>query len=66
MHDLVGKGVGDTKMLSSAQREWIRRQGRVARAIEASQRRASGRFSRSVAPPELTSLGARGTVSAKP
>ena len=49
MHDSRGKGVGDAKMLSSAQREWIRRQGRVARAIEASQRRASGRFSRSAA-----------------
>lgn len=53
MHDLLAKGVGDTTRLSSAQREWIRRQGRVARAIEASQRRANGRFSRSAAPPEL-------------
>ena len=35
-----------TKRLSSAEREWIRRQGRVSRAIEASQRRSSGRFSR--------------------
>ena len=32
--------------LSREQRDWIRRQGRVTRAIEAAQRRSSGRFTR--------------------
>jgi hypothetical protein len=32
--------------LSPEQREWIRRQGLVARAIEAARRQRAGRFSR--------------------
>ena len=40
-----------TRALSAAEREWIRQQGRVARAIEAAQRRSSGRFSRVTTPP---------------
>jgi hypothetical protein len=39
------------KTLSSAERDWIRQQGRVSRAIEAAQRRTSGRFSRVATPP---------------
>jgi hypothetical protein len=35
-----------TTTLGAAQREWIRRQGRISRAIEAAQRRRSGRLSR--------------------
>lgn len=45
-----GKTVSIQRALSAAEREWIRRQGRVSRAIEAAQRRSSGRFAR-VAPP---------------
>ena len=40
-----------TMPLSPAQRDWIRRQGRISRALEAAQRRSSGRFSRTAAPP---------------
>ena len=36
--------------LGAAEREWIRKQGRVARAIEAARRRSTGRFSRVVTP----------------
>jgi len=44
----------DATRLSAAQRDWIRRQARVARALEASQRRASGRFRRDApAPPRM-------------
>ena len=38
------------KTLSSEEREWIRRQGRVSQAIEAAQRRTSGRFTRVAKP----------------
>jgi len=38
--------------LSFEQRDWIRRQGRLARALEAAQRRSSGRFVKSAKPPE--------------
>ena len=39
--------------LSLEQRDWIRRQGRLARALEAAQRRSRGRFVREAksAPP---------------
>lgn len=37
----------DVTTLSARQRDWIRRQGQLARAIEAAQRRSSRRFSRS-------------------
>jgi hypothetical protein len=46
-----------TRTLSAADREWIREQGRVARALEASQRRSSGRFSRVTKPLEAVSPG---------
>jgi hypothetical protein len=39
-----------TRTLSSEEREWIRERGRVSRAIEAAQRRSSGRFSRVTKP----------------
>jgi hypothetical protein len=48
-----------TKTLSSSEREWIRRQGRVARAVEAAQRRSSGRFSRVTQAPAAASPAAR-------
>ena len=35
-----------TGTLGAAEREWIRKQGQVARAIEAARRRNPGRFSR--------------------
>jgi hypothetical protein len=38
----------DVTTLSLEQREWIRRQGRLARALEAEQRRSGKRFVRSV------------------
>jgi|RhiMethySRZTD1v2_1073278.scaffolds.fasta_scaffold562217_3 hypothetical protein len=40
-----------TRTLSAAERDWIREQGRVSRALEAAQRRSSGRFSRVTNPP---------------
>jgi hypothetical protein len=40
-----------TGALGAAEREWIRKQGQVARAIEAARRRGTGRFSRMAAPP---------------
>lgn len=46
MHDLAARPVRDTTTLSPEQREWIRRQGRVARALEATQRSIAPRFSR--------------------
>jgi hypothetical protein len=48
-----------TRTLSSAEREWIRQQGRVSRALEAAQRRSSGRFSRATEPPAAASPGTR-------
>lgn len=48
-----------TRSLSAADREWIREQGRVSRAIEAARRRSSGRFSRVTKPPEAASPGMR-------
>ena len=44
-----------TRTLSAAEREWIREQGRVSRALEAAQRRRSGRFSRVTNPPAAAS-----------
>ena len=49
------------RALSSAEREWIRRQGRVSRALEAAQRRSTGRFSRVTTPSEATSPASRRT-----
>jgi hypothetical protein len=41
----------DVTTLNALQREWIRREGRIARAIEAAQRRSSRRFGRTAAAP---------------
>ena len=43
--------------LSFEQRDWIRRQGRLARALEAAQRRSSGRFVRGAKAPERAGGG---------
>ena len=42
----------DVTTLTLEQREWIRRQGRLARALEAAQRKPSSRFVRSTTKPE--------------
>ena len=42
----------DVTTLSLEQRDWIRRQGRLARALEAAQRRTGSRFVRSVPKPQ--------------
>jgi hypothetical protein len=52
-------GTPSMRTLSAADREWIRKQGRVSRAIEAAQRRSRGRFSRDTKPPEAASPGMR-------
>jgi hypothetical protein len=49
----------DVTTLTLEQRDWIRRQGRLARALEAAQRRPAGRFVRSSIPPGRTSPGRR-------
>jgi hypothetical protein len=49
----------DVTTLSLEQREWIRRQGRLARALEAAQRRSGKRFVRSVPKPEPASRPGR-------
>jgi hypothetical protein len=41
----------DVTTLSAGQRDWIRREGRVARALEAAQHRSGRRFVRSAAKP---------------
>jgi hypothetical protein len=58
MRDLAERPVRGTTTLSPKQRESIRREGRIARALEAAQRRRSGRFSRAN-DPKLTSGGDR-------
>jgi hypothetical protein len=45
----------DATGLSAGQRDWIRREGRVARALEAAQRRSGRRFARSAAMPSRAS-----------
>ena len=45
----------DDTTLSAGQRDWIRREGRVARALEAAQRRSGRRFARSAAKPARAS-----------
>jgi hypothetical protein len=49
----------DITTLNARQRDWIRREGRVARALEAAQRRGAGRFVRNAA-------GPRGKVATRP
>ena len=46
MHSPAGPRVGGTTTLTTEQRDWITRQGRIARALEAARRRTDGRFSR--------------------
>ena len=41
----------DVTTLSLEQREWMRRQGRLARTLEAAQRRSGKRFARTVPKP---------------
>jgi hypothetical protein len=48
MHDMAATRVRDTTMLSPEQRERLRREGRIARAVEAAQRRTGGRFTSAV------------------
>jgi hypothetical protein len=55
MNHLAATCVRDTTTLSPEQRERLRREGRIARALEAAQRRTTGRFSRTV--PERTAPG---------
>ena len=45
----------DDTTLSAGQREWIRREGRVARALEAAQRRSGRRFASSAVKPPRAS-----------
>jgi hypothetical protein len=54
-------GVHDRKVttLSLEQREWIRRQGRLARALEAAQRRSRGRFARDASTAGKSGAGRR-------
>ena len=49
------------RTLTSAEREWIRQQGRASRALEAAQRRSTGRFSRVTTPSKATSPASRHT-----
>ena len=46
MHALTATPGRSTTTLSPGQRERVRREGRVARALEEAQRRTDGRFSR--------------------
>jgi hypothetical protein len=48
MHAVAETRVRSTTTLSTEQRERLRREGRIARAVEAAQRRTWRRFSRSV------------------
>ena len=45
----------DTTTLSAGQRDWIQREGRVARALEAAQHRSGRRFARNAVKPSRTS-----------
>jgi hypothetical protein len=49
MPDLPASRDRDRTMLNAGQRDRIRREGRVARALEAAQRRGGRRFARSAA-----------------
>ena len=48
MHALAGTRVRGTTTLSPEQRERLRREGRIARAVEAAQRRTDRLFARPV------------------
>ena len=49
----------DVTTLTLEQRDWIRRQGRLARALEAAQRRPTSRFVRSTTKTERPVAGRR-------
>jgi hypothetical protein len=49
----------DITTLSLEQRDWIRRQGNLARALEAAQRRSGKRFKRAVPRSERPSVAGR-------
>jgi hypothetical protein len=61
MHDSPTIRDRDATPLSAGQRDWIRREGRVARALEAAQRRGGRRFARSAAKPPRASGAPRST-----
>ena len=67
MPDSTASHDRDVTTLNARQREWIRREGRVARALEAAQRRRGGRFVRNAAGPggnvADATAGAAGTVA---
>jgi hypothetical protein len=50
MLNLTAQTPSVSTALSPEQREWIRRQGLVSRAIEAARRQKTGRFSRAGVP----------------
>lgn len=54
MPDSLATRERDVTTLNAEQRDRIRREGRVARALEAAQRRSSGRFVRNAAGPRRT------------
>jgi len=56
MPDLPASRDRDVSTLSAVQRDWVRREGRVARVLEAAQRRGGRRFVRST---ELRSAAKR-------
>ena len=46
--------ISDDTTLNAGQRDWIRREGRVARALEAAQRRSGRRFASAAKPPRAS------------
>jgi hypothetical protein len=64
MHDFATTRVRGTITLSLEQRERLRREGRIARAVEAGQRRTGGRFSRITPEPTAPKSVARPVASA--
>jgi hypothetical protein len=59
MHALAGGRVRSTTTLSAEQRERFRQEGRIARAVEAAQRRTGGRFSSTALNSNATRDGGR-------
>jgi hypothetical protein len=57
MHALAEARLPSTAALSPEQRERFRREGRIARAVEAAQRHTDGRFSRPARDAKITSDG---------
>jgi hypothetical protein len=54
MQHPVTKAAPTGSTLGAAEREWIRKQGEVARAIEAARHRSTSRFARDVTTSEAT------------